>query len=485
MRRFVVILLLCLLAGSLYAQKVGYGDAVRSDYAAFRARTHNEYKSFVSAQNAEFADFMRKSWAEYKSFMALKKPKSLDPPAPVVKEDDATTQEQEMVYLAEESLTEPVEEPTPTEPYREMVAINELPEFGFTYHNTPCSVRLAENMRFKLPDASENSVADAWLKLSEEDYNQTIGGCLRLKKDMALCDWGYIKLLEALTSAFLGENTNESVLMQMYILTQSGYKVRIARAGQKLVMLMPCESNIYGYPFVKIDNLNYYALGDTTNSGSYFLFDREFPKEQIFSIQMDVLPKFNNKPTKPRTLTSSRFPAMSVTVTENENLMDFYNEYPSCGKWAYYAKASLTQETKRTVYPVLRSQIKGVSPKFAANMLINFVQTAFEYKTDQEQFGYERPLFGDETLFYPYSDCEDRSILYSILVKDLLGFDVVLLEFPGHLATAVRFPNGEAYGYYITIDGEKYTICDPTYINADVGDCMPQYQKSELKVIRI
>ena len=117
-------------------------------------------------------------------------------------------------------------------------------------------------------------------------------------------------------------------------------------------------------------------------------------------------------------------------------------------------------------------------------MLINFVQTAFEYATDDEQFGYERPLFGDEIFYYPYSDCEDRSILFSILMRDLLGLDVVLLHFPGHLATAVKF-NEDISGFYLMIDNEKYLICDPTYINAPVGDCMPDYQNSSVTIVKI
>ena len=133
---------------------------------------------------------------------------------------------------------------------------------------------------------------------------------------------------------------------------------------------------------------------------------------------------------------------------------------------------------------MLKKQIKGKTQEEAANMLINFVQTAFDYATDDEQFGYERPLFGDEIFYYPYSDCEDRSILYSILVRDLLGLDVVLLYFPGHLATAVKFTE-DISGYYLTIDNEKYLICDPTYIGAPIGDCMPDYQNVSAEIIKI
>ena len=116
---------------------------------------------------------------------------------------------------------------------------------------------------------------------------------------------------------------------------------------------------------------------------------------------------------------------------------------------------------------------------------MNFVQTAFQYQTDQEQFGYERPLFGDETFYYPYSDCEDRSILFSILVRELLGLDIVLLHYPHHLATAVNFGDEEVYGSYFSINGQKYVISDPTYINAPVGECMPQFQNSSAEIVKI
>ena len=109
-------------------------------------------------------------------------------------------------------------------------------------------------------------------------------------------------------------------------------------------------------------------------------------------------------------------------------------------------------------------------------MLIDFVQTGFDYKTDNDQFGYERPLFPDESFYYPYCDCEDRSILFACLVRELMGLDVVLLHYPKHLATAVRFKE-EVNGDYLMIDGVKYVICDPTYIGARIGMCMPEFKQ--------
>ena len=88
---------------------------------------------------------------------------------------------------------------------------------------------------------------------------------------------------------------------------------------------------------------------------------------------------------------------------------------------------------------------------------MNFVQTAFVYEYDDKVWGTDRSFFADECLYYPYCDCEDRSILFSRLVRDLLGLDVVLIYYPGHLATAVKF-SSEVSGDYITYDGARYTI---------------------------
>ena len=84
----------------------------------------------------------------------------------------------------------------------------------------------------------------------------------------------------------------------------------------------------------------------------------------------------------------------------------------------------------------------------------------------------DRTFFADESMYYPYCDCEDRSVLFSRLVRDLMNLDVVLIYYPGHLATAVKFSQ-PVNGDYITYDGDRYTICDPTYINAPVGMTMP------------
>ena len=223
---------------------------------------------------------------------------------------------------------------------------------------------------------------------------------------------------------------------------------------------------------------------DQEKGGSLNIFNRAFQDQaRILSLRMKETPKFAMKASKERTLTSKRYPELSIALATNQNLMDFYNGYPQC-VWTNYSWAGLSKDVKDKLYPMLLKGIEGKSQIDAANRIINFVQTAFEYQTDEQQFGIERSLFADESFFYPYCDCEDRSILFSILIHDLLGLEVVLLHYPEHLATAVHYTESVT-GTYFTMDGKNYFVSDPTYIGANVGECMPRFAKTSPEVYKL
>ena len=132
----------------------------------------------------------------------------------------------------------------------------------------------------------------------------------------------------------------------------------------------------------------------------------------------------------------------------------------------------------------LKPLVDGKSELEAVNLLLRFVQTSLKYKTDEGQFGIENYLFPEETIFYPYSDCEDRSIFFAWLVRNLLGLEVVGLDYPGHIAAAVRF-NEKVKGDAFRMNGKRYVVTDPTYINASAGMSMPDFKKSKPGIIRI
>ena len=151
-------------------------------------------------------------------------------------------------------------------------------------------------------------------------------------------------------------------------------------------------------------------------------------------------------------------------------------------RWAFYANTPLDARLSKQIYPALRTQLQGLSEAEAVGRLLNLVQTGLEYGYDDEVWGDDRAFFAEESLFYPYCDCEDRSILFTRLVRDLLGLKCILVYYPGHLASAVCF-NQHVAGDYIELGGKRFVIADATYVNAPVGATMPKMDNSTAKVI--
>lgn len=462
-----------------------YKQKTQQEWSQYKDATQKAWTDYRDKLNAAYAERMKENWKTFQLSAAKPMPPKPEPPTPIAKPDEkpAPTKPLPVKEVVKPEKPEKAEEPKPVKPIARPE--HEPPIlYSFQFYHTPCNVHLDERQMFRLSDVSEKSAAAAWKKMSANAYDLIADDCLKHKERLSLNDWGYIELTKALSCDYFGKGSNEAVLMQAYILVQSGYKIRLARQGNQLVLMIPFSNTLYGYSFLTLDDERYYLMSEEKDGGSYAVFTEKFAGETTPSLNFSTEPQFADNPTPSKTFTSVRYPAVTANVSGNKNLIEFYNSYPVTDQWNEYAKASLSKKVKRSLYPMLKKQIAGKSALEAANILLNFVQTAFKYKTDQEQFGFERPLFGDEVFHYPYSDCEDRSILFSILVRELLKLDVIMLNYPGHLATAVHFPE-EVSGYYFTINGEKYVICDPTYIGAPVGDCMPKFVGTPANVIKI
>jgi hypothetical protein len=126
--------------------------------------------------------------------------------------------------------------------------------------------------------------------------------------------------------------------------------------------------------------------------------------------------------------------------------------------------------------------MNGLEKREIIDLLLDFSQKFTSYATDQDQFGRERYLFAEESLFYPSNDCEDRTILLASLVERYTGLKSIALDFPGHVNLAVNIP-GETIGNFINFRGERFLICDPTYINAKSGMLAQQYKSERVKII--
>jgi len=452
-----------------------YEKKMNEAYGKYEKQTNDRYNSYREKANAKFAEYMRKGWKAFDGNASNPIPKTPDPIKQPKIEPNIKPKPELVPFDKVIPIPATPVQPQPIEPIPEIPTKPSDDKFEFDFYNTHFSVRLADSLRFSLPTATEEAVAKVWLKLSEPAYNTFISDCLALRENYHLCDWAYLQLLENLSASFLGsKNENESTLLQIFLLNQSGYKVRIARSeSNKIRLLIASGYQIYQYPYYTLNNEKFYLIN--SNDSQLYIFNQAFPNEKQLSLSVADEMQLTTNKTATKEFSSERYSDIKIQSPTNKELINFYNDYPRCD-WKVYANTPLSSVVKNKMYPVLKNYFAGKSEIQAANILINFVQTAFNYQTDDQQFGYERPFFPDELFYYPFSDCEDRSILFSRLVRDLLYLEVVLLHYPNHLATAVKF-NENIEGDYLMVNGTKYIVCDPTYIGADIGMAMPQFKE--------
>lgn len=476
-------------------------DEFRKAYDEFRNQAKQEYEDFRKKANEEYAEFVRNAWAEHKTLPAKPKPIEKDVPPIVIKDEDKKRPIEDTPVVIEEEIDipDPTPQPKPVSPIKEQEE-DGVERLKFALYGTNMSVRLSESKKISLAKVSKREIADAWKKLAADEYNNVIRDCLELRIKHQLCDWAYLRMLDKLSSTFLGTGTNEAELFKAFLYCQSGYQMRLAIANNRLYMLYASQHIIFGKPYWDIDGMFYYA--DNFTAEQVQICDASFPQEQALSLYITDEQNFAPTISANRTLQAKDVDWLRVDVSENENLMKFCEDYPSSSigdnfmtRWAMYANMPLNTKTKEQLYPQFVTFFDALKRSFeeegtdmqnyvpaCVDLICHWIQTAFVYEYDDKVWGGDRAFFADETLYYPYCDCEDRSILLTRMVRDLLGLKCALVYYPGHLATAIAVGE-DIKGDFIRIDGMKFLVCDPTYIGAPIGMTMPDMDNQSAKVI--
>lgn len=116
---------------------------------------------------------------------------------------------------------------------------------------------------------------------------------------------------------------------------------------------------------------------------------------------------------------------------------NYHRQTRLSSEWNRYAEAEMPEVRMLAAeFQKLHTQYKWSTFNQAYNVL-KFVQACIRYSYDEDSTGYlEWPRYPIETLMEGTGDCEDVAILCAAVIARL-GFQVVLLDFPGHVAFGV------------------------------------------------
>ena len=355
------------------------------------------------------------------------------------------------------------------------------PSVAINYCNTKLYIDASMKGVINITSSQECAVADGYEALCRSNYKPLIANCQQAQKDFRLNDWGVFLFVKTAAEALCNDE-NSCIVMQQFLLNELGYRAKMARRGDRnqLLLFVATDCMVYGHPYFTKEGLNYYNINGT-EACTFYMCNQDSKKAKTpVAMRLNNVPALNSGVvSRQRTNKAGN---VSVSVNVSKSLMDFYASMPQCD-YGVYAKAPVAGSLAQEVLGTLRPLVQGKSEVDAANLLLNFVQTGFKYATDEEQFGFEKPFFVEELFYYPACDCEDRSVLFGWLVRELLGLDVVYLDYPNHIATAVQF-KGDVKGDFLTVDSKRYTVCDPTYIGASIGMTMPNLRSAGVSILR-
>lgn len=452
--------------------------------------SQQEFQDYLDANDKEFIGFLKQQWKK----VELEKPKVLDdtpkpvqlPKAPitvippVIKPSDpeVPAPKQPIVQIrpikADPIIKPPVLPITPKPPHRTV---------SLDFYGHKVSLPKVKPMQFKQRLGSKN-IAQHWKNMASEKHNHIIKDLKSYQKTLNLNDWAMALLVFEYSQAIGLNEINSQQLFTWFLLVKSGYDVRLAYNDQAFI-LMPTQQALYGVTYFTLKGKKYYAAsldGKKVNTGRAYTYsgNHESANKLVdFDGSSEFLPSKHSQRKKLKFKFEGQ--VHTINVTYDLGMVKFSNTVPQLSI-QYYPKQGLPNATSQQLLQQLQQKIKGKTELDAVNLLLRFTQTAFAYKTDDQQFQKENYLLPLETLHYPYSDCEDRASLFSWLVENLLGLDAVLLDYPGHIAAAVKFSNTPA-GDNVPYKGLSYTVTDPTYINASAGMTMPQFKNIKPKVV--
>ncbi len=486
MKRYIfLIILMFYYLSSAFGQLDSTVKGYQKEFEQFKEQIEYEHQQFKNKNDSVFAKFLKDSWKEFDVlYNEVKGP--LKPIKQPEFEKDEITEPFEIVPIIEDSTSSKKSSSNNIKkPVKEKAAPStdswEKATLDFDFYGVKTNV-LNPGPLLPLKRIDYETIDSFFEVIANLDVIPEIVQNLRERqKKMRLNDWGYLKLVQRVASS-LDVSNNRQILFSWILLLKSGYNVKAGYSGKEVFLLFPANEEISSSYFLTVNKTPYYILTQRERDNpltEITTYEAHYPGSTALSLQLEEIPKIGSEFTEKEI----SFNNESFIININKELARFYYEYPFCEMDIYF-HAPLSDNIIASLENILNPKLLEKNENEKIEYLLEFTQNAFKYKTDDEQFGREKYFFPDEVFYYPYSDCEDRSILFTKLVKHFTNRQCIGLDFPGHVNAAVVLDK-EISGDYVQLGDSKYFVCDPTYSKAPPGYLDSKYKKFHPKIITV
>ena len=321
---------------------------------------------------------------------------------------------------------------------------------------------------------NKSTVQHALSSIKSSDLTQISDQIKHAKAEYSLDGLGTVLLADKIVKNITGSKNTQS-LLKYRILQTLNYDVQLTYTRNTIscfgrLSQKPAASVYILYRNKRYTNLNFNDM--RTYGTRYVLSDSRYdPKATALDYTGEV-PELNANQSFSHLTWSFQGKLYQLKAIKNLSFSAYLSDLPQFDLGPAYIKMNHSAEFQTSVLTPLEAYLDDMHTNMQkANFLLKFAQSAFEYKTDNDQFGHEKYNFPEETIGSAFSDCEDRTLLLAYLYKRLLGFESVMLHFESekHVCLGVKIPN-RSNAYSFKFKQEAYMVAEPTGIGFDVGE---------------
>lgn len=364
--------------------------------------------------------------------------------------------------------------------------------YSFDFYGNTFNFELAPSADIPFSNIiNDSTIISFYNTINNSPYSNITKALISYKEQHQLNDWLYYQLVRKTAQQIAPKTKNyyRYTLYKWFFLTKTGYDARLALERDKLLFYVFSSDDISDIPFYISDDRQYVCLnihdypGIDLKTNKIYPLDISTGAKQAFSYKVTQMPDFKPEDYATKSLQFRyRQREYYFEVKLTPEVQSIFANYPVVDFDSYF-NIPLSRQTYSSLIPLLKSNIARMNQKKGIDYLMRFTRNAFLYEDDEQNFGKEKRLAPEQTLFSEYSDCDDRAALFFYLVKEIYNRPMIALLYPTHITIAVQFdkPSGKPIIY----NGKKYSICEATPQKQDlkIGQIAANLQNATYKVV--
>ncbi len=315
-------------------------------------------------------------------------------------------------------------------------------------------------------ELTEPGIDYHYARVTEQDWLPLQSQLEDMRRQWQLNDWLYYRLVvDAVDEIAHFAADNERRVLVWHLLTLSGFDTRLCYEDSDVYVYAYTEDELFEVPMIADKGRRYVNLTAALNPRHrsqrtlHMHPLRTLPDGTSFGFSLRQLPRLAPSLQERTFRFRHRGELLTVHGLSDRTIAGWMHDYPFFAE-GLYVETPLSAPARDRLYGELRPMLEGKSDAQALELLASFTRSSFAYKEDKKSFGFSKPMIPDEVLYYPVSDCEDRSALYFTLVRDLLELPVIAIAYDDHLSVAVS--SDELTGTPFLHEGRAFFVCDPT-----------------------